>query len=36
MMDRLAEEVAKIPEETLDKGMTEQDFLDYFTIVLPK
>ena len=28
--------VAKIPEDVLEKGMSQEDFLAYFTITLPK
>jgi len=36
MMERVADEVAKIPEDVLEKGMSQEDFLGYFTITLPK
>ena len=34
--NKLIVKVAKIPEDVLEKGMSQEDFLAYFTITLPK
>ena len=36
LMSELGEEIEKIESSKLEEGMTEEEFLNYFTINLPK